>query len=425
MRHGVLRCWGGLVRWARALAPAVLAVAGALSVTLSAAAQPAAPPAAAPQAEPQAELRLLTSYDAEVVAPIAAAFAARHPEIRLRHLNKNTNAALDEILSGNPRGFDLFWASAPEAFEVLGAAGRLTDLGGGVHRDFAYSAVGWAWRAPFGGPIPGPVPQDWNDLLDPAHSGRIAMSHPIRSGTTHSLIETILQDRGWVAGWAWLLELAGQLNTISARSFGVLEGLEQGRYGLGLTIDFLALKKSDAGLVFRYGRPIIIIPARIAALEGGTSRDAAGAFIDFVLSAEGQRLLLRSDIRRIPVDPQIRAELAETLLPEVRAALQFSWSRYDPVLASRRYWQVNELFEAFIGRDFLRRRDLWRRWHALAGSGATGLAGVRALLVHLPVSEQMAMAAPQDRSTLLAWQRDSQRILDAAEARLRDIEGRR
>lgn len=367
------------------------------------------------------ELRLLTSYDAEVIAPFVDAFHSRHPGIVLRHLNKNTNAAVTELLTGNTRRFDLFWASSPEAFSVLDAAGRLVDLGRGRHADFAYSAVGWAWRAPFDGA----PPETWNDLLDPALSGRIAMSHPIRSGTTHSLIETILQDRGWDAGWAWLLELAGQLGTISARSFGVLEGVEQGRHSLGLTIDFLALKRANNGVVFRYGRPIIIVPARIAALQGGENSEAARAFVDFVLSPEGQRLLLRADIRRIPVDPEVRAELAETLLPEVRAALHFSWSRYDPEVASRRYWQVNELFEAFIGRDFLRRREIWRRWRSLDGGGAPELAGVRYLLTQMPVNEQAARLAPQTRATLLDWQAQSQRLLDAAAARLSTAEARR
>lgn len=366
------------------------------------------------------ELRLLTSYDAEVIEPFVVAFSALRPDVVLRHLNKNTNAAVQELAGGNARGFDLFWASAPEAFEVLKSAGRLKDLGFGVHPDFAFSGVGWAWRSPLGRA----VPQDWNDLLDPLHSGRIAMAHPLRSGTMHSLIETILQDRGWEAGWAYLLELAGQLYTISARSFGVLEGLGN-RYDIGLTIDFLALKRADEGVVFRYGRPVIISQARIAALEGGENLAAAQAFIAFVLSQDGQRLLLRRDIRRIPVDPEIRSDLGSSLMPEVRAALQFSWSRYDPALASRRYGQVNALFEAFIGRDFLRRRDLWRRWRAQTLRGAPDLPPVRDLLTHLPVSEAALRRVVQDRPTLLAWQAQSQRLLDAAEARLRQIEGRR
>jgi ABC-type Fe3+ transport system substrate-binding protein len=369
----------------------------------------------------QTELRLLTSYDAEVIAPFVEAFARQNPGITLRHLNKNTNAAVTELQTGNSRRFDLFWASSPEAFSVLEAADRLDDRDFGPHVDFAYSAVGWAWQSHFSGS----PPQTWNDLLDPAFAGQVVMSHPMRSGTTHSLIETILQDRGWAAGWAWLLELAGQLGTISARSFGVLEAVEQGDHRIGLTIDFLALKRASSGMVFRYGRPIIIIPARIAILKGAENRSAARAFVSFLLSAEGQRLLLRHDIRRIPVNPDMRSELSETLLPEVRSALHFSWSRYDPEVASQRYWQVNELFEAFIGRDFLRRRDLWTRWRALAIADPAQRQGIHRMLTHMPVTEADTRIAVTGRATLLDWQVQSQRLLDAAEVRLEAYEAQR
>ncbi|WP_234464075.1 ABC transporter substrate-binding protein [Paracoccus caeni] len=359
----------------------------------------------------------MTSYQADVVDPMLDAFWRSHPDIRIRVLNKNTNAAVDEVLAGNDRRFDLFWASAPEAFVVLDSAGRLADLGYGPYTDFALSAVGWAWRVPHDGP----VPQEWNDLLDPTFAQGIAMSHPMRSGTMHSLLETILQDRGWQAGWAWILELGGQLNTISARSFGVLEGVESGDFDIGLTIDFLGL--THDGLAFRYGRPVILIPARIAALQGGTEPEAAKAFVDFVLSPEGQRILLRPDIRRIPVDPDIRAELLETLDPAVTAALNFSWSSYDPELAARRYWQVKQLFEAFVARDLILRRDLWRRLRALDDDApAAERARIRRLLTWMPLTEHQARAAPADRGTLLEWSERSHTILRDAEARIRALE---
>ncbi|MDD7971927.1 ABC transporter substrate-binding protein [Roseinatronobacter alkalisoli] len=366
------------------------------------------------------ELHILTSYEADFVSPFLAEFSNRHPEISVFHLNKNTNAAVDELLRGNARQFDMFWASSSEAFELLDEYSRLVDIGFGSHADFAFSAVGWAWK----NGMDLPPPQDWNDLLDPAYSGRITMSHPMRSGTTHSLIETILQDRGWEAGWAYLLQLAGQLKSISARSFGVLEGLGN-RHDIGLTIDFLALQRADQNVLFRYGRPIIISPARIAALQGGKSPDAARSFIDFLLSVDGQRLLLRPNIRRIPIHNEVRAELAESLIPEMRAALTFSWSRYDPELARKRYWQVNEIYNIFIARDFLRRRDLWRRLNDLDPGAVQDRSMIAQILTHLPVSEASLRLAVPGRNTLLSWQAESKRLLDAAEARLHNAELRR
>lgn len=368
------------------------------------------------------ELRILTSYQADVITPLREAFQRHRPDIRVRVLNKNTHAAVDEILAGNDRQFDLFWASAPEAFVVLHKADSLVDLGYGHYTDFAWSAVGWTWRGDRSAASQFPVPQDWNDLLDPVFARGIALSHPMRSGTMHSLLETVLQDRGWHAGWAWVLELAGQLHTISARSFGVLEGVENGEFTLGLTIDFLALTRSHQGLVFRYGRPVIMIPARIAGLKGGGQPNAARAFMDFVLSEEGQRILLRPDIRRIPVNAKVRKELEISLHPEVRAALNFSWSRYDPDLAARRYWEVKQIFEAFVARDLLLRRELWRRLRAINGASSAEIKRVRSLLTWMPLTEHQALSSSKSRDTLMEWAERSHSILRDAEALIRVLE---
>ena len=361
------------------------------------------------------ELRIITSYQEEIVEPMLEAFGSNHPDIRIRVLNKNTHAAVSEMLAGNERRFDLFWASAPEAFVVLDEGKRLLDLGDGPYADFAWSALGWSWHVS----RDRPVPQDWDDLVDPAFAGEIAMSHPMRSGTMHSLVETILQQRGWQDGWAWILELAGQLNTISARSFGVLEGVEEGEFGIGLTIDFLALTRDD--LEFRYGSPITLIPARIAALHGGMQPEAARLFIAFVLSEEGQRILLRPDVHRIPAHAGVRDEAVRRLGP-AWADLDFSQPPYDPKLAASRYWQVNQLFEAFVARDLLLRRDLWRRLAPLAASRPSEIDRIRRLLTWMPLTEDQVRAAQPDQATVLEWAARSYSMLNEADALIRALE---
>ena len=245
------------------------------------------------------------------------------------------------------------------------------------------------------------------------------MSHPMRSGTMHSLLETILQQRGWQDGWAWILELAGQLNTISARSFGVLEGVEEGEFGIGLTIDFLALTQDT--LEFSYGTPITLIPARIAALQGGRQPEGAKLFITFILSEEGQRILLRPDVHRIPANAGVRDEAARLLDP-AWAALDFTQAPYDPKLAATRYWQVNQLFEAFVARDLLLRRDLWRRLNRLATSQPTEADKVRRLLTWMPLTEDQVRAAASDQATVLEWAARSYSMLNEADALIRALE---
>ena len=55
---------------------------------------------------------------------------------------------------------------------------------------------------------------------------------------------------------------------------------------------------------------------------------AASLFITFVLSEEGQRLLLRPDVHRIPAHTGVRDEAARLLDP-AWAALDFTQAPYD------------------------------------------------------------------------------------------------
>ena len=144
--------------------------------------------------------------------------------------------------------------------------------------------------------------------------------------------------------------------------------------------------------------------------------------MNFVLSEQGQRVLLRPEIRRIPVDPDVRAELEASLHPEVRAALNFSWSRYDPELAARRYWEIKQIFEAFVARDLLLRRDLWRRLRALDHAPAAQRARIRQLLTWMPLTEHQARSTKQNRETLIEWSERSHTILRDAESLIRLLE---
>ncbi len=58
--------------------------------------------------------------------------------------------------------------------------------------------------------------------------GRSLMSSPSRSDTNHLMVESLLQQKGWTAGWATLLAISGNLVTISSRSFGVADKIKAG-----------------------------------------------------------------------------------------------------------------------------------------------------------------------------------------------------
>ncbi len=385
-------------------------------------------------------LRILTSMAPSLTDPFVEAFRRQHPGTEVLVLNKNTNSALDEIARGNQRGFDIFWASSPEAFALIAGhrgfdAAGCDALPGEGHAVFALSSIGWAARAD----RPLAMPGDWGDLLQPAYRGQIGMALPSRSGTSHMMLERFLQVRGWRAGWDYFLRLSENLSTLTSRSFGVIDGVKSDRFAIGLTIDFLA--GTEPGMAFSYGRPVMIFPAQIGRLAGGAAPDLACAFARFVLSDPGQRMLLDPGIGRIPAAAAIRDQAGAAVPGPMRDAIRLEWQTYDAGLAERRYWAVNALFDIFISDLLPQRRDLWARLRGIEGRApAAEIARIEKLLTALPVTEAeaadpalnsrpgritdlTAMTAAQ-KSAHDRWRAGAARLLDQADAALRALERR-
>ena len=387
------------------------------------------------------ELRVLTSFPQDLADAYVEMWQQLEPEADIGILNKNTVAGINEILRGNDRGFDLFWASSPEAFELLSRNGSFVndaicgEAGPAAIEPFALSSVGWARRTDsslF-------MPAEWNDLLRPIYRDKIAMARPARSGTTHMLVEQLLLVRGWDDGWAYLLELAGNLSTLTARSYGVPDGLTNERFEIGLTIDFLAQSQRDV-LDFRYGRPIVLVEAQVGILKGGQAPDKACAFVRMLLSRQGQLLLLSPEISRIPYDTSVRAEVAAQLPDGIAQALQLSWLDYDARITSDRYWAVNALFDLLITEVLVERRNFWRRYYELEQViSENDLRDVHELLTTIPITEEEAVAATLviiaetraadgagtlDAAVMAQWSDRVSRLMQQIEAALDDLESR-
>jgi len=362
-------------------------------------------------AEPTRNLTILTSFPPRFYTPFVEQFEHLYPSIQVSVLNKKTTAALDEIHRGNTRNLDIFWSSSADAFDLLKSEQALEktahrrdfpllsinniklDDPDGFFYGFALSGVGWMWNNQYLRKEGLPIPQSWSDLTRPIYYGHLAMSTPARSGTTHMIVENFLQELGWEKGWQQLLLMSGNFATVTARSFSVPEGISSGRFGIGLVIDFLALARQSDNIRFRYGEPVFPVPASIARLQGGQDEREADLFMDFILSLDGQRILLQPDISRLPVAKELfppagaRTSNLQELLgrQQVRA--------YAVTLSRQRYHLVNELFDRMITFKLRERRTLWRRLIALEKNWQREhqqlhslKQEVIALLVALPVS---------------------------------------
>ena len=338
-------------------------------------------------AELTGRLIIVTSFPENLFGRFKSAFESRHPNLKIHVRSKKTSAAISFVQERKGEPADIIWASAPDAFEVLKESGHLAkafrtsgdeirrvgnyplDDPDGFYRGFAISGYGVMWNKPYLAKAGLPEPRQWDDLRRPEYYRHLGISAPSRSGTMHLIVETLLQGKGWEKGWAALLEIGGNLATVTARSFGVLDGVRTGRFGAGPVIDFFGLSAVATGapVGFTYPDATAFLPANIAVVSGARNREAAKAFVRFLLSDDGQRILLEPEISRLPVriDSYKGAPLGYP--NPFYNDLVSKGIEFNTELSRARYHLVNALFDTIIT---FRLKSLNRTWQAIHGAEA-------------------------------------------------------
>ena len=301
------------------------------------------------QTIPQQELIILTSFSEQVSQKLASGYRQLYPQVRVRFLYKKTPAALTHLtMQMHPRP-DLVMTSAVDAMDWLSGDGQLQPLNSSDrlnYTPFGYSGYGFMWHSSYLQQYNLAVPESWQQLLSPEYQGHIAMSSPIRSGTTHVMVEMILQERGWREGWAYIQQLADNLATITARSFGVRHGIVRQRFGIGLVIDFFAFSAriEQPAIGFSYSSPTTFLPVSVGIVKDSQGVTNAKKFVRYLRSDTGQKVLLSPVISRYPINVKILQQNSGHFLNQLYNQQRYTLT-YDHKLAVRRYHLVNALFE--------------------------------------------------------------------------------
>ena len=345
------------------------------------------PAAAAAQATK--EVVVLTSFPKELFEGYKQLFEQKHPGVRVIVKQQQTNQGVTYLRETRTRPeADIFWVSAVDAFQVLKADGLLQpvtlpkDLLGriparigtfplhdadGHYWGFAVSGYGLMWNTRYLALHKLPAPREWTDLADPRYHGHLVISAPSRSGTTHLTIEVILQAYGWDKGWALLLQSGGNMGQISERSFGVPEAVISGQLGVGVVIDFFGLSAIASGQPVEFAYPSLtaVVPASVAVVKGGPNPDNARAFVQLLLSDDGQMKLFSPEIGRLPVVPALYARAPKGYPNPF--TMKLGGVEFDGKLSSSRRNVVNSLFDHVIT---FRHAELKAAWGAIHAADA-------------------------------------------------------
>ena len=353
-----------------------------------------------------ADVVIVTSFPKELFENYKKAFEARYPGTNVIIKAKQTNEGVTYLRETRAKpDADIFWVSAPDAFQTLKGDGLLEKYAppkeimakippkvgnfpvhdaDGAYFGFAISGYGLMWNKSYLQGHKLAAPREWTDLTKPQYHGHLVISAPSRSGTTHLTIETIIQAYGWEKGWALVMNSGGNMGAITERSFGVPEAVISGQYGVGVVIDFFGLSGIASGqpVDFVYPSLTSIVPASVAIVKGAPNMENAKRFVNYLLSEPGQTLLFSPEIARLPVIPDLYAKAPANYPNPFKSKM--GGVNFNDQLSSGRRDIVNSLYDQIIT---FRHNELKAAWagiyraeEAAAKSKGANVAQARSLI---------------------------------------------
>ncbi len=176
---------------------------------------------------------------------------------------------------------------------------------------FYFGAIGFGSNTDFLKKAGVPAPTSWDDLLKPAFKGQIAIAFPYTSGTSYTVLATLVQMMGEDKAFEYWKKLNANIHHYDKSGSAPVTQAGLGEVGIAISFSHDLIAKGNAK-----GYPIIsTFPKEgtgyeiggISLVKGGPEPELAKKFVDWALSVRAQNLM--QQWFRIPLNP--KAEVAK------------------------------------------------------------------------------------------------------------------
>ena len=176
---------------------------------------------------------------------------------------------------------------------------------------YYFGAIGFGSNADFLKKAGVPAPTSWDDLLKPAYKGQIAIAFPYTSGTSYTVLATLVQMMGEDKAFEYWKKLHANIHHYDKSGSAPVTQAGLGEVGIAVSFSHDLIAKGSAK-----GYPIAMTFPKegtgyeiggISLIKGGPEPDLAKKFVDWALSVRAQNLM--QQWFRIPLNP--KAEVAK------------------------------------------------------------------------------------------------------------------
>ena len=303
------------------------------------------------QAKPSSRVLLYTSVPHELATQFADAFMKKRPDIKAEIYRAGSTEVGAKLAAEREVGgirADLLWLADAPIYYDLRDRGEL----------LAYSSpetksIPADLRDPKGFFTAGRLinmiiavntevtplkdaPKSWKDFPD--FGKKAAMGNPLYSGSNFVTVAAFVKKDGW--GWFERARAKGvAVVRGNSEAASALAGKE---FGIAMTLDYIV-----AGLI-KKGAPLAIIwpaegaisvPSPIAIIKGTKNPDGSKAFVDFVLSKEGQEFLVKQEV--IPVRGDVKPPQGQPSASQIKfLPIPYEWAAENAAAIRERFEKI-------------------------------------------------------------------------------------
>ena len=270
------------------------------------------------------KVMLYSSMQEAQLQAIEQAFEAAHPDVDMEYYyaggGKLVTKMTTEAQDGGQIASDLVWLGDPSDYEAFKANGWLEPYVSPetahiaaeyMDPDGYYTAgrlvtMGIAW---FIGVEEEDAPKTWNDLLDPKWKNQIIMTDPSQASTTKYWMAAMMQSEKY--GPAYFEALKANGVELESGTTATHNRVADASYQVGICLDYVSANLIAEGspMAFHYTtEDVITMNSPIAMIKGCANEENAKLLMDFILSKEGQEVLVANNLVSVRDDVEMKVD---------------------------------------------------------------------------------------------------------------------
>lgn len=291
--------------WMALAAGAVLAMAGCQTESgqeTQQTEQAAETSAQTEDGEVRGPLTVYTSVPQDMADTFQRAFEEKYPEVEMNVYRATSGEVMTKMKTEKEAGqmsSDVVWVadfSSADSLKELGLLAQYDSAEGAEIEDGLKDPEGYYYGSRVINMVLAyntamEAPSSWKDLLDESLKGKVGIPS-VSSGSAFQFVGTLAADPDF--GWEYFEQMKANGGMQFKANNDVLQRIATGEIQAGAVLDYMVADMKEQGSPVDYVIPeegAVAVASPIALVNGCANEDTAKAFIDYVLSDEGQNLL--------------------------------------------------------------------------------------------------------------------------------------